>query len=936
MINQLDANTTLLTPNRRLSATLLKKYNQAQVDAGKTCWRSVAVLPFTSWIQQLWDDYSAAQLDNMPLLLTSQQELILWEEILQQFPANETLLQLSETAELAKTAWGTLKQWQINLTHPALATTDDSQAFLSWAIHFQSKCRENNWLDINSMMQLIGEKILVNKIKLSKCIIVTGFTELSPLQKYLFSCCEQIGTQVIFDTQTDPTTLAQRISLSDEETEIRTMARWAKSLMDSNASSVIASEAKQPSLFNTDFEAQKVLINAEKTGLLRFARNDERKGELLPSLTIGCVVPNLEKKRDLVSTIFSEVFCEGLLYRLDCTTQPFNITAGKSLAAYPIVHDALQLLGLNKSIMTSEQVSHLLLSPFLGDAEQEQTKRAQMDARLRKANRKHSQLKKLIHRQEKINLYTSCPRLAKRIENFLTVLDSQPTLQSMSKWSGVFIEALNTLGWPGERSINSQEYQIVQRWLELLEEYQTFDKVLPKKNYQTALRYLTRLTANSVFQPQGTDTSVQVLGVLEATALPFDHTWVMGFDDSVWPPAAKPNPFVPHRLQASLKMPHSCAEHEFEYSKRLTEQLLQSTSHIIFSHAKNNLDCELRVSPLVSHLPEVTEEQLNLSPFISLAEQCRQGQLIETLQDSQAPAVTLENTHGGASLFRLQAACPFKAFAEIRLHARPLETPVLGLRAEDRGKITHKALELAWLDIKTSDTLQHYTEIELKSVLTDAITKALQETLDSETIASRYLALETERLQALLWDWFQIEKSRPPFKVVAQEEERSIQIANLPIQLRIDRIDELPDGSQLIIDYKTGKNNQIKYWFGDRLEEPQLPLYCVTAMSMVEGIAFAEINPTRLTLKGISKKNMDAGAIKPLFDTHYYEGRSWEQQILTWQQSLEKLGAAFAEGKAEVDPKHTIETCGRCQLQAFCRISDHHFLLSDTITEDAF
>ena len=419
----------------------------------------------------------------------------------------------------------------------------------------------------------------------------------------------------------------------------------------------------------------------------------------------------------------------------------------------------------------------------------------------------------------------TCPKLAKRLDSFQ--LSSTTHFITISAWINVFIEALGLVRLARERSINSQEYQIVQRWLELLEEYRAYDNLLPKKNYHDTLHYLTRLTSHVVFQPQGVDAAVQILGVLEAIALPFDHTWVMGFDDSAWPPSAKPNPFIPRHLQTTLKMPHSSAEHEYEYSKRLTEQLIASTQHIIFSHAKIDAGCELRTSPLIADLTEINVEELNLNPFIPLAALSRQSQLIETQQDTQAPIINSENMHGGALLFKLQAACPFRAFAEIRLYAKPLESTTMGLRPQDRGKITHKALEFVWSEIKNSENLKNYTEDELKALLARAITQAIQTVAHHETISSRYISLERERLEKLLWNWLQIEKSRPDFTVIAQEEERSMQIANLPIRLRIDRIDQLPDGRLLIIDYKTGKNNQIRYWFGDRLEEPQLPLYCI-------------------------------------------------------------------------------------------------------------
>jgi ATP-dependent helicase/nuclease subunit B len=862
---------------------LLKKYNQLQASENKVCWASLDILPFSSWIQRLWQAFALARIEKNSFLLSAQHELVLWEEIIKKSSVNESLLQLSETAELAKSAWDTLKQWQVNLSDPALQTTADSSVFLEWAEQFQQLCVKNNWLDTNSLIERTSKKIQQKLLKLPLQIIMIGFTEFSPQQKHLLSCCEQAGSKVIYhenQPNKEPLSL-QRISLADEDTEICTMARWAKALLEEN--------------------------QLKKTDVI-----------------IGCVVPHLEKIRDHLASIFAEVFSKDKHFNLDPTCLPFNISAGKSLAAYPIIHAALQLLNLCTETITIEVISSLLRSPFIGEAEHEQACRAQFDSRLRSANIMHTSLSDLINPSIKPNLVKSCPHLAKRIEKFMTALRHKPNKLSISHWLNVFLKLLALLGWPGERSINSHEYQIVQRWLELLQEYQAFDMILPPTNYSNALHYLIRLTKKNIFQPQSVDAPIQILGILEAAELPFDHVWIMGLDDMTWPASAKPNPFIPYRLQKALNMPHATADKEFAYSKKLTEQLQQSARNCIFSHAIKNAECEFRPSPLTKHAPEIKLAQLTLSSFISPAQHILASRMIELLQDEQAPAIsTKEKMPGGTAIFKQQAACPFKAFAEIRLQAKPLESPTLGLRAQDRGKIIHRALEYIWRIILTSAKLAEYDNLAIEQLLTACISQAIHTVTGKEPAHSRYLSLEADRLQNLLWHWMQLEKNRPPFKVIQLEEESTVVIGNLTIQLRVDRIDELAEGGQLIIDYKTGKNNQIKYWFGNRPEEPQLPLYCTTGFQNTLGIAFAEISADSLTLKGISKKNLGIASIKLINEIKYNEHRLWDEQIQVWQSVLEKLANDFYQGHAQVQPKQAEETCRHCHLHPLCRINEN-------------
>ena len=137
LFREILPNTTVLTPNSRLAATFAKKYHAHQLNSGNKCWSSLDILPLTSWKQRLWDEWSLQQ-ESTPIVLSSEQENILWEEILSQSPQNDYLLQIPKTAEVAKSAWSALKAYRVDIDDPAFQTTEDGSAFQLWAQQFSS------------------------------------------------------------------------------------------------------------------------------------------------------------------------------------------------------------------------------------------------------------------------------------------------------------------------------------------------------------------------------------------------------------------------------------------------------------------------------------------------------------------------------------------------------------------------------------------------------------------------------------------------------------------------------------------------------------------------------------------------------------------------------------------------------------------------------
>lgn len=879
LFKQIDTNTIILTPNRRLAATLHKLYQQYQIDLQHDCWPTPDILPISSWIQRMWDDISSTEFTSTPITLTATQENYLWETIITKAKESTLLLQASETADIAKSAWGLLKQWRVDFDHPSFKSTEDYSALYHWAAQFKEVCVTLNYHDTASMTDIVAAKIAENKVKVPPHLILVGFTEHSPQLKYFLSCCEINSASISNSDLYVKHNECRRISLTDNEEEILTMARWAKSIHEKDK-----------------------------------------------SVSIGCVIPSLDKIRDRVMQIFSEVFAPQYQLRIDTQTSPFNISAGKNLLNYPIINTAIHLLELFKKNISTEALSYLLTSPFLGDAEVERIKRGHFENQLRKANINKIEIALSLEENENSKLPSiakNCPRLANRIKRFLDLIEKNDKQQTYCQWANLFNNLLSVLGWPGERSVSSEEYQVIESWLNLMSEFISLDQVATPVNYHLALQTLKKLVTKTTFQPKTPEAPIQVLGILEAAALPFDYLWVAGMDDISWPPQPKPNPFIPKSLQRELNMPHATAERELIYCQEITNQFKQSATHVIFSHANKNDDIELQPSPLIRQFDEIYCENLQLADYLNPREIIYQSKKIALLSDEHAPAITSEEKpRGGVNVIKQQALCPFKSFAEWRLHAHEMETPLPGLRAKDRGSITHKILELLWNELQDHTGLVSYDNKELEDLIHRCIDTSFELIPNARSEYKHYISLEKQRLSKLIWDWLQIEKDRPYFKVLHNEIKTDIKLNQLNLSIRIDRIDELSDGNKIIIDYKTGKNNNINSWFGDRLEEPQLPLYSLLYASHTCGISFAQIAPGENTFKGISRYAQDIKGIKLLTDVKKAEVTSWDEQLKNWDQTLKKLSDDFCHGIATVDPKDSTQTCTWCALKPLCRINE--------------
>jgi len=598
---------------------------------------------------------------------------------------------------------------------------------------------------------------------------------------------------------------------------------------------------------------------------------------------------------------------------------------GKSLSTYPLIQAALYILELARDPLPLSTVSFLLTSPFTYKADSEIYARAELEVAVRSQREAQVYWSSLVHLAKSTvqeRELRPCPLLVQGLEAFSARWKTLPPSQAPSAWAQDLEVLLQDMGWPGERGLDSREYQTVQAFTACLQRLAGLDRIIPDMSFNQAVNRLQALLNQTVFQPEGPEARVQIMGILEAVGERFDRLWIMGLTDHIWPPGPEPSPFLPPVLQRRLKMPRSSPEHELEYARTITARLQQGAPEIILSRPEREEDRELLPSPLLQGLPDLDPKDLHLEPFPDPWLDRPSAHHLEQFQDQQGPALpTSGRAPGGTGLLRSQAACPFQAFARHRLGAKALEEPVHGLGPPERGTVIHSALEHFWRDCCDQATLLALSAKERQDRANAAAEKAVQDMRSQRprSMTGQFSSLEQYRLINLIQEWLQLETGRGSFQVQALEKRLDIDIQGLNINVVVDRIDRLEGGKLVVIDYKAGRHSMGE-WFQDRPVEPQIPLYSLFCPEPVAGVYFGVVRKGECRFVGLGEEEGIVPGCKG-FDQHKLtQGfASWEDLLGTWKAQLEDLAQEVVCGQAQVSPSSD-QACRQCDLHPLCRI----------------
>ena len=910
---------TLITGNSRLARVLSERYDAWRTGAGDRQWPRAAILSWNAWLDRLWRDAALAGAPGTARAVPGdQQALSLWAEVLERSDRAAGLLRPGALAGQVRDSRRLAVEWGLDFGHPAWRGSDGNEnhaAFAHWNRSFETLCRERGWLPPEDRAGVLARAAAAGARLVSAPLDLLGFDELSPQQQALFDALGAGGATV---TRVEPAPADNGAVLwraVDRREELDAMARWVRERLERD-----------------------------------------------PLTTIAIVAPDLADSRATIERHLQRILAPT--ERPSAVAErPWNVSLGDPLDRVPPIASAFDLLALLERRIDIQTVGRVLRSPWIRGGVSERGPRAHLERYLRATYPRQLKLDELAFQARAVRRRTrdgqelppeeqqalpwNAPLLASLVSALQRFARDSGGPRRPSAWAEAFERLLKRAGWPRPPDGDANDtplgrehdatWQAWQAWQDALRALASLDSSGGPIDRDTARARLREICRERIFQPRSAAARVQVLGLYEVTGLRFDHLWVTGLHGGNWPGPARRDPFIPGVLQEAAGLPHSSPQRELDVARTVTRRLRETAPETVFSYPGQHGGEPLLASPLLADLPSATGAApvgWSGPDWPGLMARGR----ATVLEPLAMPGPLRGSTaRGGSTILKHQALCPFRAFASNRLAAEGLETPADGISPMLHGSLLHQVLEGFWRETRSQAELRALEPGARRQRLVGHIEQVLAEERGLR-FRPQFRDVEARRLLRLAQDALTLELERAPFEAVDFEREVRHDIGGQTIRLYIDRVDRLPDGGIAIIDYKTGRVDPAK-WFGDRPEDPQLPLYAVSSGETPFAVVFAVIRDEECLFKGVVRAEGAFPGLPPrrsrATETLLAAGADMPATVAQWRAVLHGLMAAFLAGEAAVDPKDGRQTCTGtwCELQSLCRIDELERLRSDGVAE---
>jgi ATP-dependent helicase/nuclease subunit B len=792
----LQDSSRVVTANRRLSRVLGDEFARKQIDAGHKAWRTPGIVSWQDWLLQL---LAGAELSRpLPTRLNSHQSRVLWERCLRRQIANP-LLNIAALVRQSREAWGRLHDYNVPLKEVgAAAQGRDQRIFAAAAFEYAAMLEREGWIDEAQLTSFVTALVRERQSAPEASLTLAGFDRITPAAADLLDAVRGAGSDLNVLQPRLPGQRGTVAAYENSDAELRAAGAWARDELLANPGQVVAVVATQ-----------------------------------------------LQRDADRSVRLLREGFVPGWQASGDGREAVVNVSYGKRLNTYPVIAVAFHLLRWLHEDIGSHELSLLLRSTSFGDGGL--GGRSRLDIELRRLPVMSWSPERYLRTFKRSEPEATTADWHERVRLISVLRESLPASQSPSQWALQIDDSLGQLNWPGTAALDSIEFQLVNRWRELLNDLARLELVVPTMSLQEALSRLQTLAAETVFQPESEGAAIQLLGPLEAAGMEFDQLRICGLSAANWPPAGRPSPLLSRQLQRDYAMPDAEPGDTLAYAQRVLMRLAGSTDRLTCSYPMTDGDAEQSPAGLLSAIADVAyDSQPDPGWYARHLVDCVRSDLIA---DDPVPPVTLEETvTGGAATLQRQLTEPFSAFAYGRLGIRPILAFMDGLPANIRGSLIHDALHQLYRELPSRKDIASWTGADLDQRIPGATANAFSrlESRVDDTLRS-LLQLEKRRVNELLRQVVELDVQRNEFEIVDLEASLELVIEQLRLSLRIDRIDKLDSDELVILDYKTGQRRQ----FVNASMEPddlQLVVYACALAAPVAGLGFVNVDSRHVDL----------------------------------------------------------------------------------------
>ncbi|MBN1824482.1 MAG: PD-(D/E)XK nuclease family protein [Endomicrobiales bacterium] len=485
------------------------------------------------------------------------------------------------------------------------------------------------------------------------------------------------------------------------------------------------------------------------------------------------------------------------------------------------------------------------------------------------------------------------------------------TIREFADAMGSFIENFERKSFAGYYPLNPEAAERTADTCEELKNSSFAREKLPK---EAMTKIILKRLENEVISFSGSPLSgLQVLGALESRSLSFDNVVIMDVNESAMPKIKLIEPLVPRDVMLTLGMDR--VEKEEEIQRYEFMRLVKGAKNAVLIYSENEKQEKSRfIEEIVWQAQKkgVPHPKTTKVGFVSRPKAGKRGwkKTPETMEHLARMKYTATNLDA-------YLACPANFYFSHVLRLKERQTAAEKYERARIGNFIHEFLFKAFrkFEGKRPDFGR-----EFEKGFFESLDAAFEAEFAPKTGAGAFLVREV--LFHRMKNFIDKERTRDYTRILCLEKQYSETFrfggGDFCFESRVDRIDEAPDGSALIIDYKTGSTEGLTGSAkGPGSAEPsidsirkhvgsfQLPVYM-----MMAGKPYKKVNAALYDLRETELK-------------HYVKPENSDMADEKMDFCRKALGFVLAEIN---DPERPFEAedsepqrCGHCPYFSACR-----------------